>query len=165
MVVVPPLTPYTTPLVASTVATLVLELVQTPEGVALLSVVLPEKHIVVVPVIDAGVLGVVIILTGIVEYDEPQVFVTVYVIFALPTDNPVTIPLPSTVAVAASDVLHVPPPRAFDSVLLLPLHIVVVPVIDGTLGTVITEITAVVLVLPQELVTVYDMVEEPTLTE
>ena len=58
MVVAPPETPVTTPLVPSMVATDVVVLVQVPPGVASLSVVVEPAQIVVIPVIGAVALTV-----------------------------------------------------------------------------------------------------------
>jgi hypothetical protein len=75
-VVVPALTPDTTPVEDPIVATDVLLLVQVPPPVALLNAVVPPTHTVVVPVI--GVIGfTVIVLVAVAVI--PQASVTVAV--------------------------------------------------------------------------------------
>ena len=55
---------------------------------------------------------------------------------AAPALTPVTVPvLASTVAIEASLLLHTPPVVVLLSVLVVPLHIVVVPVIAPMVGT------------------------------
>ena len=50
----------------------------------------------------------------------------------MPADIPVTDPVPSTVAIAGLPLLHVPPEVVSPSVVELPTHTVVKPVIGAT---------------------------------
>ena len=80
MVVVPAVTPVTTPVVASIDATAVLLDVQTPLAVVLDNVVVDPVHTAVVPVIDATT-GNAVTLTAVAELvaEHPSAFVTVTV--------------------------------------------------------------------------------------
>ena len=73
----PALTPVTTPVDGLTVATPVALLLQVPPLVVLANVVVAAVQTVVVPVIDAGVAGVVFTVTLVVTNALPQVPVTV----------------------------------------------------------------------------------------
>ena len=66
MVAVPPATPYTEPEVGLTVAIPVALLLQVPLPVALLNTDEAETQAEAVPVIEAGVDGTVLIVTGVV---------------------------------------------------------------------------------------------------
>ncbi len=124
MTEVPGDTPYTTPVPDVIVATFVLLLVHVPDVVILLSVTDPPWHTVEGPVIGATALTV----TVITELQPPPA--AEYVIRAVPVDTPVTMPLDDpTVAIVVFVVVHVPPGVALLSVVVLPTHIAVVPVI------------------------------------
>jgi hypothetical protein len=77
MVAVPPLTPVTTPVDGSTVATAASLLLHVPPPVASLSVLVAVAQKVVVPVIAAGADGVVFTVTLAVVNAVPQLLVTV----------------------------------------------------------------------------------------
>jgi hypothetical protein len=78
------------------------------------------------------------------------------VIVLLPAAMPATTPvLILTVATDVLDELHTPPPVASASVILLPLHTLVVPVIGDTTGNeLIVTIVLTMLVQPAALVSV-----------
>lgn len=75
----------------------------------------------------------------------------------VPPDTPVTTPVPLTVAIAASSLLHVPPPVVLVSVAEAPTHKVVVAG-DIAAGIVVT---VIVLIAEQPKPFVYDMVAVP----
>ena len=142
----PAVTPLTTPL-ASTVATAVLDDVQTPPAVALVSAVVEPAHTSVVPLI-AATTGIGLTVTVVVTDVEHQFVVTVYVIVVLPAATPVTTPVDAlTVAVAVLDDVQTPPAVTSDKVVVEPSHTEVVPVIAATVGNalivtvVVTELT------------------------
>jgi hypothetical protein len=87
------------------------------------------------------------------------------VIVAEPTATPVTTPVEEpTVAVPVALLDQVPPVAVSASVVVKPTATEVVPVMAGTTGGVFTVKPYVVVVEPQELVTVYVIVAAPTPT-
>jgi hypothetical protein len=71
----------------------------------------------------------------VAAFEQPfNMFVTVYDIVAVPADTPVTIPNILTVATAVFDELQVPKAVASESVIVLPAHTAVGPVIAFTGG-------------------------------
>ena len=127
IVVVPPATAFTTPVDGLIVATAGLELDHVPPGVASVNVVVPAWQTVKVPAIGPGV-GTIFTVV-VVEHPPP----IVYVIIAVPPDTPVITPeLEPIVATAVLLLAHVPPAERLDKVLVVPEHMVVVPVIGFT---------------------------------
>ena len=140
IVAVPADTPLTTPL-ASTVATAVLDDVQTPPAVALVSAVVEPAHTSVVPLI-AATTGIGLTVTVVVTDALHPFVVTVYVIVVLPAATPVTTPVDaSTVAVAVLLELQTPPAVALARAVVEPAHTCVVPLIAATVGSGLTVIT------------------------
>ena len=76
MVAVPAATPVTTPVVASMVAIDVALLLHVPPVEVSAKVVVADVQTVAVPVIDAGVAGMVFTVTPKVATDVPQLVVT-----------------------------------------------------------------------------------------
>lgn len=72
---------------------------------------------------------------------------------AFPETMPVITPEASTVTVAASLVVHVPPGVLFDNVVELPGHTDVIPVVNPIEGVVFTVSDTVAYAVPQLLVT------------
>ena len=108
--------------VASTVATVVVPLVQVPIEVSKRDVDEPTQTN-GVPVIGAmAPLTVIVIVTGV-----PQPFA--YVIVVVPPPTPETSPEASTVATLVVLLVHVPPVDASANVVTAPTHAVGVPVI------------------------------------
>jgi hypothetical protein len=84
-------------------------------------------------VIAAAGSGLTVIVYVAVFVQPVNMFVTVYEIVAVPEATPVTTPK-STVATPVFDELHVPNAVASDSVIVLPTHTDVGPVIGFTAG-------------------------------
>ena len=122
MVAVPFAIPFTTPVDELTVAIAVLPLLQLPLSVRSLSVVVLPAHTRLVPVMPAGCVFTVYVLT---EEQVPRI----YDMVAVPADMPVTTPDVFTVAISALPLLHVPLAVASLSVVVAPAHTVLVPVI------------------------------------
>lgn len=132
----PPRTPATTPVDVLIVATLVLELFHTPPDTVLVSVVVELSHTVAVPLMVATGLTVTVV-------DLVQPVESVYAIVAVPALVPHTTPLEEpTVATDVMELLHTPPDVASPSVVQLPAHILLTPVMVA--GTALTVKTAVV---------------------
>jgi hypothetical protein len=105
--------------------------------------VLLPTHTVVFPAIAVGI---VLTVKGIVE---TQPALVVYNIFAVPPDTPVISPVVTfAIATVVLLLLHVPPNIALLSVIVVPWHTVVVPVIGATGFTV----TVVVAIQPADVV-------------
>jgi hypothetical protein len=115
--------PLVAPLVAI-VATVVLSLVHTPPGLALLSVVVRPGHTLPEPEIRFGNAFTVTTVLRL------QLLPVVYVIVVVPAATPVTTPVLLTVATLLA-LLHVPPPVRLSSWVVLPAHTVAVPVITS----------------------------------
>jgi hypothetical protein len=79
----------------------------------------------------------------------PQLLLTVYEINDVPADKPVTKPVLFIVATDTVTLLQVPPPVTLDSAEDAPLQILIVPVMDSTEGTVVTETAYKTDVAPQ----------------
>ena len=74
-------------------------------------------------------------------------------------------PLASTLAVAASLLAHVPPLTVLDSdVIELAQTVAVPPIVAGVAGNGFTVTTCVIVLLPQPLLIVYDIVAVPAIT-
>ena len=153
MVADPAATPVTTPVEASTVATVASDDVHVPPVVADANCVVKPEHTFVAPVIAATV-GNGLTVT-VVDTDEvqPLPLVTVYVMVVVPAATPVTTPFASIVAVAVFALDHTPPAVVLDNVVVEPAQTDVVPVIEATTGKLLI-VTVVVteLVHPLELV-------------
>jgi len=123
IVLFPILTPVTIP-VLPTVAIEVVEDVHIPPDGEEDNDEPEPTHAIVEPVIAEGeAMMVTVVTTGV-----PQPFA--YVIAAVPTETPVTIPeIDPTVAILVLLLVHDPTPPVFVSVLVLPLQIVVVPLV------------------------------------
>jgi hypothetical protein len=134
MFAIPALMPVTFP-DASTIAIVVLSLLQLPPGVPLLlNVMIDPGHTEVSPLIAPAFAGAVTV-TVVVFSVVPHVFVTEYVIVAVPAATPFTIPVAgSMVTEAVLLLLHVPPEVVLNNWVLLPAQTVDVPVIAGTTG-------------------------------
>jgi hypothetical protein len=133
--VVPAAMPYTSPVVASTVATAVFELLQVPVPISPRVVTAPA-HTKVAPKIVPGN-G----LTVTIEVEEqPLAFVKLMI--AVPADTPVTRPDPgTTVATVVLPLLHVPIPPSL-KVVVEATHTTPVPIMGpGIEFTVITAVT------------------------
>jgi hypothetical protein len=113
--------------ILSTVAP-VLHMYEVPP-VAVSVTVAPEQLVALLTVGVGRELTVTVVVT-VVGHPE---LVTVYDIVAVPAATPVTMP-PETVATEVLDELHTPPVVTSDSVVVLPGHTDVVPVIAATTG-------------------------------
>ena len=145
-------TPLTLPL-PSTVAIAVLLLVQLPPLTPSVKAVLALTQTVVVPLIVPAS-GNGLTATLVVAIAVPQLFVTVYAIFALPADTPLTLPLPSTVAIAVLLLLQLPPLTPSVKAVLALTQTVVVPLIVPALGNGLTATLVVAIAVPQLLLMV-----------
>src|SRR6478735_8337928 len=162
MMLVPAVTPVTTPLL-SIVATAGVELDHTPDAVASLSVVVNPAHTLVVPLI-AATTGIALTVIVVVLVPTQPLVVTVYEMMLVPAVTPLTTPLLSIVATDSLLLLHTPPAVASVSVVVNPAHTLVVPLIAATTGIALT-VTVVVLVPTQPfVVTVYEMMLVPAVT-
>jgi hypothetical protein len=150
IVAVPAVPPVTIP-IALTVATPVLPLPHTPPAVVLLSTVVLPAHTFSVPVIAAGEVSTLTVVTVL------QPLPSEYVITALPAATPVTIPFsdPINATDGPADV-HTPPVGVEVSVILAPVHAV-----DGPLIVVGALVTFTVAVLVQPAAEVHVMMTEP----
>jgi hypothetical protein len=92
----------------------------------------------------------------------PQALVTEYDMMTLPPDTPVTMPVPPTVAIVVLLLLQTPPGATSVNVMFVPSHTVDAPIMVPATGTISTVIGEVVVAVPQELVTEYEMVVLPT---
>ena len=96
------------------------------------SVVVAPMNVVNVPVIEAGVAGVVSMVKGVDIVVLPQLLDTVYLIVSIPAATPVTTPVEaSTVANNVLVLLHTPPIVESDNVEVAPMQADIVPVIAG----------------------------------
>ncbi len=121
-------------MVEPTVAIEVFELDQVPPVDELVSVVVSVKHSANVPPMPAGLLFTVTIVVAALPH--PVEYVMIVVPCAAPETTPELLP---TVATDVLLLTHVPAVEELASVVVLPLHIVVVPVIEpGVAYTVIT---------------------------
>jgi hypothetical protein len=145
MVDEPVATPVTKP-VLLTVATRVFELLQLPPVAASVSWVVAPPHTVKVPVIVPAVIEELTVTIFVAEA-LPQLFVTAYVIVAVPAETPVTIPVLPTVATPVAPELHTPPLTASLSVMGVLVQSMDAPEMLPAPGNAFTVIT-VVNVLP-----------------
>ena len=149
MVARPAVTPVTTP--PATVAFALL-LLQAPPGAASVNVIVLPVQTAVGPVMVPVTSAAPTVITALAVAD-PQLLVTTYVIVSVPGVTPVTTP-PETVAEALLR-FHTPPGVASVNVIVEPVQTADGPVIVPAVGIpVLTAITAVAAVDPQELVTV-----------
>jgi len=151
IVVLPAATPDTTP--ADTSAIVVLALLHDPEPVAV-NVTLDPSHTLVGPVIAgaAALTATVLMLRHPVPIE--------YVMFVDPTDAPVTTPVvPPTAAIALLALLHVPPLTLLLSVIVVPTHTLIEPVLLVFAGNAAFTVTTAVLEQPDAFV--YDIVALP----
>jgi hypothetical protein len=81
-----------------------------------------------------AVAAVFTMIEALTSAEHPLASVTVYVIVAFPAATPVTTPLASTVATAASLVDQTPPVVALAIVVVAPSQTIVLPVIAATTG-------------------------------
>jgi hypothetical protein len=137
IIVLPAVTPLTTPEPEPTVATGVLPLLHIPPAVASDNVIVdPPSQTATVPEIAEGA-GFTVI-TVIAAHPDGKV----YMIVAVPPATPVTTPVPvPTIATAVLLLLHVPPPDASLSVVVKPGQTTVVPVIGETVAFTVTVVT------------------------
>jgi hypothetical protein len=126
------------------VATAILLLLHTPEGVALVSVEVAPSQKESVPPIAATVVGMLTVTT-LVAAAAPHALVMVYDIVAVPFEMPVTIPVAAPIVATAGVVLlHTPPVDAELSVSGVPVQTMLLPLIaEGVAGAAITVTTAV----------------------
>jgi len=138
MVAVPAAMPVIT--LAAVVATAVLLLLQVPDGVASLRVVVRPAHTFMVPVMAAGSGLTVSAVVAVQPVGK------VYVMVRAPADTPVMIPvvLPAVASVVLL-LLQVPPVVALLSVVVRPAHTLVVPLIAAGSGL---TVNAVVMLQP-----------------
>ena len=131
------LTPDTTPVPATTVATAPSLLLHTPPLIAVLSVVVHTSHTVRVPAIELGAADIV--TTAVTR----QVDDVAYVMIEVPAPTPVTTPVPdTTVAFAGLLLLHVPPLVALLSVVVVPIQADSVPLIAPGAAVTVTSYVA-----------------------
>lgn len=148
MVAVPTATPVTTPAELTLAIDALLEL-HVPPVVASVSVVVTPVQTDEAPDIAPIVVAAFTTIVVVREVD-PQLFVTVYDIVAVPALIPVTTPEALIVATEVAELLQVPPVVASLSVAVAPAQIVVVPVImAGVAGGAVTTIPRVADTVPQ----------------
>ena len=172
MIVVPALTPYTTPVAEPTVPTAVLLLLHVPvppDAVRSFKVVVKPAHTVGVPVIVPATGDVFTVMLVVVVTVPQLTLVSVNVIVVTPAPTPYTTPVTgSTVPTAVLLLLQVPvPPKAVasDKVIVNPVHTDDGPVIVPADGVVITLTFRVVIAEPQlTVVSVNVIVVVPTPT-
>lgn len=102
-----------------------------PEVPSLKVVVPPPSHTAAVPVMPAGTAFTVMAVVAM------QLVPSENVIVALPRLTPPTVPLVPIVATAVLLLLQVPPPTSL-SVVVAPIHALVVPVIADGADTIVT---------------------------
>ena len=129
----PVATPVTKPLELM-VAMLVFELLQIPELVASLKVIVLLAQTVVVPEMAATVGFAFTVIVVDTESLHPLAFVTTYLIVVLPALTGVRTPLLLMVATLVVVELHTPPTVALLKVLVLPIQTLVAPVMAATVG-------------------------------
>lgn len=134
MVAVPAATPVTMP-VLPTAAVAVFDELQLPPVTVLARVIVAPVHARPGPVMAAGIAYTV----TIVVTDVPDM---VYIMVAVPADIPVTSPPDVIVATAELLLLQEPPVGVHDSVVVAPVHTVVVPVIAPIVPLTVTTLVA-----------------------
>ena len=172
IVVVPALTPYTTPVVEPTVPTAVLLLLHVPvppEAVKSANVIVKPLHTDVDPVIAPATGDTLTVIFTVVVAEPQEAVLSVNVIVVTPELTPYTTPVVEpTVPTAVLLLLHVPvPPDAVtsESVIVSPVHTDEGPVIVPAEGEVTTVTFIVVVADPQEtVVSVNVIVVVPALT-
>ena len=136
MVVVPDVTPVTTPK-PFTVATEVLLLVHAPPPAASVRVSGTPRHTKVPPLMLPGS-GRAFTVLEAVAIAMPQPLDMVYDMVTVPDDTPMTWPEPSTVATVADPLLHTPPATPSVRVICEPTHTLAGPETDPDDGVVLT---------------------------
>ena len=137
---------------ASTVPTDEVTLLHAPPAAASVKAVCAPAQTTGVPVIVPA-FGSGLTVTICVAAAVPQLLVTVYDIVVLPDAIPVTLPDASTVPTEDVTLLQAPPAAASVRAVIDPAQTTGVPVIVPATGSALTVTTAVVLALPQLLVT------------
>jgi len=157
MVVLPAATPVTTPVVASTVATPGVVLLQVPPLLPLeLKLMVEPAHTAEAPLMVPAS-GSELTVTTIPAVDEPQLLVTLYVIIVVPADIPVTSPVAAlTVALVVLELFQVPPmsPPILVKKIEEPVHTDVGPSMIPAFGTGLTVTVKDATFVPQPVVTV-----------
>ena len=146
--------PVTIPVLLPIVAVEGAVLDQTPPDMESLSVTVAPTHTFGLPVI-AGVAIIRLTVSGdVTEVGQPYILVTVYVIVVTPDEIPVEIPVDKPI-VATAGVLLVqrPPGVASVSVMVVPVHCPVGPLIALTTGTGLTVIILKAVLVPHALLT------------
>jgi hypothetical protein len=145
IVVVPAVTPVAIPVEEPMPAIVVFALLQVPEAV-LLSVVEAPSHIEAVPLMAGGSAFTVITLDADAV---PQLLDMVYVIDAVPTEDPDTTPVVKpTGATDALPLIHVPPTTVLDNVIVEPLQTADGPLKVPADADVVTVTSVVVVTVP-----------------
>jgi len=142
---VPGMTPVIIPNTGSAVATAVLLLLHAPSLGVLPSVVVSPAHTWPTPVIGSGAGFTVTAVT------DAQPVTGVYNIVAIPAVPPVTTPAPLIVATEVGVLLHTPPVVASLSVIVVPLHNDVAPMMPAAPAFTVT-VAVTVQPLPSEYV-------------
>ena len=125
----------------------------------------PEQNVVAPAAVKEAVTPGLTVIDAVVAAVQPLAFVIVYVIVAEPAVTPVTTPVVLTVATAVLLDDQVPPVVELANGVVVPGHILNVPVIAATTGVGLTVIDAVVAaVQPLPFVTLYVIVAEPAVT-
>ena len=83
---------------------------------------------------------------------------------AVPADTPATLPEPSTVAIPLLLLLHTPADVTSANAMDVPTHVLAAPVIDPADGAGLTDTVCETELVPQPLVTVYDISAVPVVT-
>jgi hypothetical protein len=105
-------------------------LLHDPDGVVLLSVTVVPWHMLVEPVMAAGVAVTVTTLS------VRQLLGILYVIVNVPVFRPVNTPVVTSIGATVLLLeLHVPPSESLVSVMVVPLHMVEAPVIGAGIGS------------------------------
>jgi len=138
MIAVPGLEPVTTPVIASTGATVGLELYHVPGPPASTNVVVCPWHTLSVPVGAGG--GFTTVTSFVTLHDVAG---TVYIIVVDPTATPVTTPVEEILPMPGALLLQTPPGLASVSVIVEPTHTLLDPPIGNgfafTVTTVVVE--------------------------
>ena len=124
--------PVAIPVAEPIVATATFADAHMPPEVASLSVVVPPLHITVVPVMGAG-LGLTVMVVLVV-----QPAVEVYMIVTVPGVRPVNTPPILIVPTKGLELVHAPPGVRQPTVIVLPTHTEVAPVIGAGNGAIVT---------------------------
>ena len=129
------------------VATEVLLLLHVPPVVVLFRVVVAPWQALIVPVIAATVGNGLMVTIAVTIVVQPKPLVTLYVILEVPAATPDTMPVEPTVAIDVLPLLHVPPVVVLFRVAVAPWQVLIVPVIADAVGSGLTVIVAVAIVV------------------